>query len=611
MISRSIRPQPILEILENGSILHRDPDGTVHVNTDEDMAILDHWNVESVRCEDELELWLKFLKWKEQDQFYFKQSFNLDLETTDPQLLEILTKLRDWQLFQLLRWKSVYGSLISKDRARLKPSSCGEDWNDKLYFRQRRLEQNEKILRWVTNEYPKLLADCLESIRELPSLERSLEEKIKTQTYAMHDEIKRLGGTPNRPVYPADQSIDLYGRLCHWNSQTEYFQNELHDWRIFLTRQWEKERSDVASISAFATSKSRMVINSDAVDYRKSELEKARRWVDCWQEYLAEEEIKDQESYEIPEGVVYGGGSITGYVRANIDLAHQDVAKAMERLEWAQQVLARISAENETSNDNDATMENIEHQLPITPPQTSSGSPESRSRDRRKGAPTKPPLPSRRSQRLRNKSSNEVLGPIHSTKVLKPAPKKTAKTKQKHRSDKTDHLESLFTKAANTEPTTVLPEPSTKKHKGIAERLGALRHSARNAKRTDSSIFLGASHATKVTKSNIKKKLKTKKPKTFTDQQQADLLNSASSPHQNMASLNVTSTAPEPTPTTSSNPPPINTVPLRRSERLKQQAASQVSDAPPTQLRSVQASRTSKPKQNRSKKQPRREVRPV
>ncbi|KAF6223633.1 hypothetical protein HO133_000476 [Letharia lupina] len=591
--TRSIRPQFIWKVtIVDGMFSYRDEDNKtdvtqeVDVTLDEEGLAHTHWSEEWAKWAEELRRWQKFKEDQQRHNQLGRSETDLELENTDVDLVEVLSKLDDWQLFEFVQQKKVHDAerfheQCQQEIARLedamvtaraaKPMRAVEEphggWMWQMETLQKELEASQEELMWVKSQWTEVLAEASHSIAASPKLQKQLEEKLEKQTNKIYRHLQQREARPSNAVHRPDTTADFPQRLQHWISESSAITAELWDWRIFMA--WRRNVKG-ADTKKQEEQKQPFQVDADAklfedlVKYCQYELDKASSWVYSWrcrashyagakkstalqeriESLLADDEDDD---YQEARAYAYAQPQVTESDQAEIyaKQAEQKVSDAAKRLERAQQQLQNILARRDRPSTGEIPAEDSEAQLPPTPAQSQSS----------KGS-----LP--KNQKPSNKSS--TAGKDHRRSKKKEARKRGANLSNTNTQQQTlpdfssgsdqfkidddiemsDVLEDTIMSDSKDPPNHIPPSssklitpPSSSPH-------------ASTSRKTRSSTKLNQPLSDKVSKKMNTNKKPTKKFKGFTELQVTTLLNAASTSR-----------------------PCTNSIAPRRSERLKEKAA--------------------------------------
>ena len=635
--TRPVRLQPIWNATyKHGLIYISDKEGNLECTLSEDIDPMNHhWSRESKQFREELQKWQHFREYQQSVQHLDRLETDLELDNTDAGLIEMLTRLSDWQQFETFQDLTRVDAAEFESRCRLSflqitkwentceyspTRSVGHEairtWLRQFDYSQEDMEAAKTQLNWVKGEWPKLVAEVVNSLSKTPELLPKLEAKLRKQTHAVFNEIQKLGGRPTHAVSPPDESIDDLHKLLHWSSETSKYTEELLDWKRFL--KWRQnhlgEKSTVDQQKYQCPQyQSPLEFLAEFEKYRLFQYDVALTWLKCWQRVVRwhEEEIENPDP-DVPD---ITPGYLDDYAeaaRSRVRDMEQRLAEAAARLEKSTQERVKAISEHSQPTGGETGIGCSEKPSPPTLPLSVSASPQS---SRSSTPPSPPQSPLSISSPPSSRSSQSPQSPGRLTKDRRSSSKSSPAEKIIRRAKKKNARKAEGkTKITNTEqqalPTFSFGPPPVEKDDDIqmADALEDLRsiettdmeraeaedtimsdvedtlnhntsslmesqsetitttdlESAQSpiARRTRSATKLKQALSGGVTK-NVNKK-PARKPKQFTEQQTTMLLNAASA---------------------NDSPSP------RRSERLKQKAAAS-SAISPSHIHTVQSSQT-------------------
>ena len=330
-----------------------------------------HWQQENVYFSDELGNWSKFRRYQQDLKHLGCLETALELNNTDAALIYALAKLSDWQDFEGFQYHVLVNALTFEDRCRQEllnfmeyegtseqspPSSAVHDvihsWLSGFNRSQKAIEAAKQHLKWIKDQWPKVVDEVLASISMAPESQSSLELKFSRQTFAAFSVIHKLGGRPSHAVSLPDSSMDIFNRILHWSSETSKFMEELLHWKHFL--KWQRgEPGEKPKIQwgeyQCPQLKSGLEFSADFEKFRRLEYESARTWLKCWQRIVRwhEEEIETPQCYamdaklfpgHLPPGFLYRNAEAA---RSHVRDSEQKIVDAAARLDTARQEHAR------------------------------------------------------------------------------------------------------------------------------------------------------------------------------------------------------------------------------------------------------------------------------
>lgn len=320
--SRSIRLQPKWIATHRDSLIYiTDKRGELECTLSTDIDPMNHhWAEESAHFSKELENWQAFRKHQQKSQVLGRPETRLQLDNTDARLIKDLTRLSDWQEFEVFQSYTVGDARSFEDRCRLRlvwvmkwelapgyediaeeiksgAHAAIRDCLSQMDRCQENLEAANIQLDWIKGQWPKVVAQVVDSISKTPALQPLLEEKLRQQTHAAFNAILNLGGRPSHSVSQPDLHLDDLHRLLYWSSETSMYMNELSNWREFLN--WRHNNVDDTPIiqgEKFQCPRFESALDfyADFEKFRQSEHDVALTWLKCWQRIVRwyEEEMQ-------------------------------------------------------------------------------------------------------------------------------------------------------------------------------------------------------------------------------------------------------------------------------------------------------------------------------
>ena len=429
----------------DGMFSYRDEDRKMDVIHDvfptleDDGLAFTHWSHESIKWKEELERWQKFREAQRIHNQFGRSETELELDNTDVGLVEVLSKLNDWQEFQFIQQKKVHEAETSQEKCqqaitRLQNALLAESdaeatrkveeeispWMSEMTRGQKQLETSQEEMMWVKSQWTAVLAEASDSIAAAPKLQKQLEDKFEKQTNSIYHRLQQMGAKPSHAVHSPERNAGFAHRLQHWISESSGFTAELWDWRIFMA--WRR-RVKAADTTGQEGQKQPSQVGSspelfeDHVKYCQLEVDKATSWVDCWwrrakqyaevngdnakvlkekrergrKEFFAEDS-EDDGTCEEARALAYAEPSVTLADLAQVyaKQAEQRVSDFKKRLEQSKKDLESVLAKCGRPSTCGSSAEDSGNQLQPTPPK--SESPEicpKNLRASRKGIPAK------------------------------------------------------------------------------------------------------------------------------------------------------------------------------------------------------------------------------
>lgn len=388
--SRSLQMQPTWNVAYiHGFVFMTDDEGETEGTISNDIDPMNHhWSEESEKFQRELERWQRFRACQRKSQHQERLDTELELDNTEEALIIYLTKLSDWQEFEMFQGL-VYADAVSfEDRCRgnflwimdweataerssdVHGAICR--WLFQMMRCQEELEAAKKDLDWIKDQWPKIIAEVVDSVSKTPKLQSSLEAKFRKQAYAAFNAILSLGGRASHNVSPPHGSLDALQRVLHWSSETSKYMKELSEWKMFL--EWRRcKLGDASTMQGQLYRCPTYDFSIDALaefeEFRRFEYDTAMSWLKCWQRVVRWHE----EEQKTPNPL----GWLDDYVkvaRSHMTNSEQKLTDAAMRLEKSMQEHSyALSQHGKPMRGETRTEPPPIHILP-TPPPSSSGS---------------------------------------------------------------------------------------------------------------------------------------------------------------------------------------------------------------------------------------------
>ena len=370
--TRPVRLQPIWNATyKHGLIYISDKEGNLECTLSEDIDPMNHhWSRESKQFREELQKWQQFREYQQSVQHLDRLETDLELDNTDAGLIEMLTRLSDWQQFETFQDLTRVDAAEFESRCRLSflqitkwentceyspTRSVGHEairtWLRQFDYSQEDMEAAKNQLNWVKGEWPKLVAEVVDSMAKTPELLPKLEAKLRKQTHAVFNEIQKLGGRPSHAFSPPDESIDDLQRLLHWSLETSKYTEELLEWKTFLEwRQYHLGQKSTVQRQEYQCPHYQSAIEflAEFEKFRLFQYNIALTWLKCWQRIVRwhEEEIENPDP-DVPD---ITPGYLDDYAeaaRSRVRDMEQRLAEAAAELEQSTQ--ERVKAVSEHS----------------------------------------------------------------------------------------------------------------------------------------------------------------------------------------------------------------------------------------------------------------------
>ena len=423
--------------------------------------ITGHWVKEKFRLVEELRRWQDFLdtqQWRLDHRPEFenmeRQRYSQDPDL--PDLTASLKKLRDWKEYQAyfqrridrlkrgmegarraveaiqredpeVDWRTGLGKYRERD---------DEDWLESIERQREKLAAEEKRLEWVKKQLPAVLSECAMSLMELPTSRRQMEEKSELEAKQVYNTLMDTGGRPRRPIRPvpdihnAEHTDEHLHVVCHWEGECSQFEEELREWKKVLDYRQKKETDGKMEMQLeerqSAESPTQVDLWKDYRAYQYLEVDNAKQWVEFWRRQV--EECQDTENRQALQGwadTAERYHSKGERMKSHVEDARKQVGPAEMQLEWVEEQLSAILAECAVSTTQMSTSDHLEAQAKS--PKRASRSGQTTLKDLRSNQSGRSTLRSNQKPDKNKKraSANSALGPIHSSKVLKAAGRKT------------------------------------------------------------------------------------------------------------------------------------------------------------------------------------------
>ena len=356
-----------------------------------------HWSGESAQFRGELENWQRFRECQQRLQHLDRLETELELENTDAGLIKVLTRLSDWEEFE------VFQDLIHADALKFE-DRCGQDflqitkwevttehqptssiahnaigpWLRVFDHCQEELETAKNQLNWIKDQWPRIVAESIDPISTTPELQQALEAKFRKQTHATFSAIQKLGGRPSHAASEPDESMDGLHRILYWSSQTSKYREELLDWKMFL--KWRRHnQGDKPTMQRREYRCPQFQSSSDFYaefeKFRLFQYNHALTWLKCWQRIVRWYE----EETETPHPAITPG-YLENYAegaRSHVRDSEHKLADAALQLQISIQEHAHAVSEQGQPSSCDTKKECPQKPLPPTPPLSGSESPQS------------------------------------------------------------------------------------------------------------------------------------------------------------------------------------------------------------------------------------------
>ena len=387
-----------------------------------------HWRNALRRNGEELERWQAFKDYQRKYSNEGRLKTDLDLDTSDQTLADLLTRLSDWQEFEEFQQSLV-------DRANCLKEDSRQEFEDlranvprtgrfprtlddrrRLYYcllklgrSQSTVDSAEKPLSWIKQQYPMMLSEAIDTLDS--SLHPSLVTKLAKQANAIHQRLENLGGIPSRYLLLPDSSLGCRELLSHWASESQYFKEELIDWRLFWAWRKKFRNADLSNMGqerVFNGNKLHYRHYDDHVDFRSWDLEKAHTWVSMWQLEIKQHGGATPLINRTDDYYICGDSK---HSLPHLHSARAAITRAETRLRQAFAARAVFLKTKGMSDTNcKSNRGQVSQQIPLSPPPTARVSPGTELYHRTIKACGASTLPVPEILRRRKRSAEEMLG---------------------------------------------------------------------------------------------------------------------------------------------------------------------------------------------------------
>lgn len=360
-----------------------------------------HWQKESGHFRRELENWKKFREGQLRYQHLDRPETQLELDSKDAGLIKILTRLSDWQEFEVFQDLICVDAAYFEDRCRMNllailkcqvatehssTSSAGHNaighWFRTFDQSQEEVEAAEDRLKWIQGEWPKVIAESVALLSKTPELRQALIAKFRKQTYGVFSAIQKLGGRPSHAVCPPDENMDDLNRVLYWNLETSKYKEELLEWKKFI--KWrERHLGEISTIQGQEYQcpqfQSTVEFYSDFERFRSYEHDVALSWLKVWQRVARwyEEEMKTPRWYVDETNSDFESVFLDDYAeaaRSQMRNWEQKIADTAIRLEKSRKEHARALSEHGKSSGGETRVGCPQEPFPPTRPLSGSES---------------------------------------------------------------------------------------------------------------------------------------------------------------------------------------------------------------------------------------------
>ncbi len=463
--TRPVRLQPEWTATYKDRLIYIiDKEGGLECTLSDDIDPMSHhWEKESVYFMTELENWQKFRENQQKFQHWVRLEIQLKLDNTEAELIKALTDLRDWQEFEVFQRHNLADALQFEER-------CGQnllqitEWevpgeHSPTNFAahdaigsglrsfddsQEEVEAAKRQFDWVKDQWPKVVAEALDSISVTPELQSTLEAKFREQTYGTFNTIQKLGRRPSHAIEPPDETKDSLHRILHWNSETSKYMEDLLDWEQFLQLQRHNQgEGPILKFGDFRCPQFQSTVEFlwEYEIFRQFQYDHALTWLKCRQRVVRwyEEEIETPrwyvDEFKTPEAN-FTPGFLYDYAqtaRSNVKVSEQKLADAAMRLEEARQEYVHALGEQGQSSSGETEMEGSQKSLQSSSSISSQRlnfpqSPQSSQSSHPSPSPRSPRSPERLCKDQRPPSDSNTTRKRHRRSKKQNARKKGAKT---------------------------------------------------------------------------------------------------------------------------------------------------------------------------------------
>ena len=348
-----------------------------------------HWIKECARFGEELDRWQKFRDYQQVTEFEPLLKASFDPENTDQRLVKILVGLNDWREFQyyqqaeigratVLTWKTTrhMESIMREEATSDEPTASPEVQNGlEICFRQafpqqQTLETSQIQLAWAESQIPEILAEACSLLEAACPLQRQLEMRLEKQVNALNQELKSLEAKPDCLMHAPHQSAGLAQRIAHWGSEMTRLMAEHWEWKMFLAWRETKPYTEKSTKNGEQETNGRLSdlqIWVDHVAYRKYQLDRTRSWVAGW---VRLQRLRENDINTTPrdQGLFILENTIS-QIQAYVKKFQQDIHTAELQVRSAEQHLAELSSQRFSPATVRITQQSDKHpQLPLSPP---------------------------------------------------------------------------------------------------------------------------------------------------------------------------------------------------------------------------------------------------
>ena len=397
--TRPVKLQPSWNaVYRHGLIYLYDHEGELEGTLlEEEDPMSHHWQNELANFKTEISLWQRFRCHQKELLRLGRLDTELELDHTNTGLVKTLTRLSDWEEFEVFWNNKHVDALRSQEASRsyflraIESEAQGEESSSSSEVHkvirnglrqfneaQKEVKFTQAWMDWAKGEWPKLIAESVDAISKTPELQPVLEARFRKQTRATFSALQKLGGQPSHAVSPPDESMDSLHRILYWSSETAIYRQELGDWRKFL--KWRAHQTTAKSTierkgGQYPRFRPASESFGEIEKFRRCQYDFALSWVGCWQRIVRwyEEEIDTPN----PNYQHYTLDDLQRYAevaRSRVIESEQKLANAARQLEKSAQEHARVLSEHVSFSDSETRIEGQQGAVLPTPPPSNSGS---------------------------------------------------------------------------------------------------------------------------------------------------------------------------------------------------------------------------------------------
>ena len=366
-----------------------------------------HWAKERNKWGDDVYWWQRFKEAQHIHNQKGRSELELDLDHTDTGLTEALSKLNDWQEFEIVHQERFHeaeafheecqqgfvgaqNAMVAATKADAihKFQQPKSGWRMEMKEAQEELETWQGKLMWVKSEWTDVIAEACAMIAAVPKLQEQLEAKVEAQTKAIYRRLQQKGAHPSQDIHPPSHKSTFPERVQYWISASSALTAELWEWEKFMG--WRSHVRDAGNTNqegrkVLCEGDSYPELMEDLANWHQYELDKAESWSKCWRHQIKKHvEAKEKKSqfdwnWSFPAAVKDGREpDPMNYVADEWDatiyakLAKEQVSVATQRLEHSIQKLHHVLGEFGPHSTCQIQVEKPEVETPPTPPESES-----------------------------------------------------------------------------------------------------------------------------------------------------------------------------------------------------------------------------------------------